>query len=178
MTVETTIQRMFDEYPDLFSTRQECYDFLFCVIGNGYEWRRGQVVECDDEFGEDDEALDYATPHPRAEQTKENIAKRRKEDKDLRNLKRENDLAEGLPDIGPCNGFDEEGFPMKNSPWAVHHEECDSCRQICPLEVKMRWYPISEFSLIKRIPADIKPDWKEAVEECKEMLRKDGIEVN
>lgn len=42
----------------------------------------------------------------------------------------------------------------------------------------MRWYPISEYSLIKRIPADIKPDWKEAVEECKEMLRKDGIEVN
>lgn len=152
MTVETTIQRMFDRYPDLFATRRDCYDHLFCVIGNGYEWRRGQIVECDDEATLEEEEWDYTTPHPRAEQTKVKT--------------------------GPCDGFDEEGFPMKNSPWAVHHEECDSCRQICPLDVKMRWYPISEFSLIKRIPTDIKPDWKEAVEECKEMLRKDGIEVN
>lgn len=155
MTVETTIQRMFDQYPDLFATRRDCYDFLFCVIGNGYEWRRGQIVSCDDESGEDDEALDYATPHPRAEQTKENSGVK----------------------TGPCDGFDEEGFPMKNSPWAVHHEECDSCRQICPLDVKMRWYPICEYSLIKRVPADVKPDWKDAVEECKAMLKEDGIEA-
>ena len=118
MTVETTIQRMFDRYPDLFSTRKECYNHLFCVIGNGYEWRHGQVVACDDEATMEEEEWDYATPHPKAEQTK-------------------------------GNGID----------------------------IDRHWYPICEYSLIKRIPADIKPDWKEAVEECKEMLRKDGIEV-
>ena len=34
----------------------------------------------------------------------------------------------------PCNGFDDEGFPMKGSPWSVHHDECDDCKQRCPLD--------------------------------------------
>lgn len=177
MTVETTIQRMFDNYPDLFATRKDCYNHLFCVIGNGYEWKRGQIVECDDEYDKPEESIiqeeydDYASAclAPMAMQSEENI---KKHDERMQLLQK----ASGMK-TGPCNGFDEEGFPMKNSPWAVHHEECDSCRQICPLDVKMRWYPISEFSLIKRIPADIKPDWKAAVEECRLMLEQDGIKV-
>ena len=44
MTVETTVQWMFDHYPDLYSTREECFDHLFCTIGNGYEWKWGQLV--------------------------------------------------------------------------------------------------------------------------------------
>ena len=160
MTVETTIQRMFDEYPDLFSTRQECYDFLFCVIGNGYEWKRGQLVYCDD--GEEDrnipmwEEMDYADLQdawesarikPKAVQSEANIAKRRKEDEELYNLKRENDLEDGLPDIGPYD-------PNKR-----------------------HWYPICEYSRINNVPKDVKPDWKAAVEECKQMLAADGIVI-
>ena len=44
MTVETTVQEMFDRYPLMYSTREECFDHLFCTIGNGYEWKRGQLV--------------------------------------------------------------------------------------------------------------------------------------
>lgn len=160
MTVETTIQQMFDEYPNLFSTRQECYDHLFCTIGNGYEWKRGQIVRAVSE--EEDrniqmwEEMDYADLQdawesagikPKAVQSETNIAKRRKEDEELHNLFRENDLEDGLPDIGPYD-------PNKQD-----------------------WYPISEHSLIKRVPPDVKPDWRAAVEECKYMLRKSGIEV-
>lgn len=151
MTVETTIQQMFDEYPDLFSTRQECYDFLFCVLGNGYEWRRGQVVRIGD--GGDDryipmwEEMDYSSAHPRAVQSKGNIAIRRERDEKFHNLKRENDLADGLPDIGP---YDPD---------------------------KRHWYPICEYSLINNVPPDVRSDWKAAVEECREMLREDGIAV-
>lgn len=156
MTVETTIQRMFDKYPHLFSTRQECYDFLFCVIGNGYEWKRGQLVYCGDESTEEDEAADYAALtaawesagiKPKAVQSERKIAKRRKEDEELHNLFRENDLEDGLPDIGPYN-------PDK------HH-----------------WYPLCEYSRINNVPEDVKPDWRAAVEECKAMLRTDGIEI-
>ena len=39
------------------------------------------------------------------------------------------------------------------------------------------WYPLSEYSLINRVPEDVKPDWKAAVEECRRMLKEDGIEV-
>ena len=47
MTVETTLQKMFDRYPLMYSTREECFDHLFCTIGNGYEWKWGQLVDRD-----------------------------------------------------------------------------------------------------------------------------------
>lgn len=83
MTVETTIQRMFDRYPDLFSDRKECLNHLFCVIGNGYKWKRGQIVECgaDEEiepFIIEAENRDYAAQaaeHTVAKQSEENIKK-------------------------------------------------------------------------------------------------------
>ena len=138
MTVETTIQWMFDNYPDLFATRKECYNHLFCVIGNGYVWKRGQIVRCD-EYDKPEESTiqeeydDYASAclAPVARQSEENI---KKHDAEMEILRR----------AGVKEPF---------------------------------WYPISEFSLIKRIPADIKPDWKAAVEECKAMLKEDGIEA-
>ena len=134
MTVETTIQRMFDRYPDLFSTRKECLNHLFCVIGNGYEWKRGQIVECgeDDEvepFIIEEEKKDYEVKHPKAEPSKENIQK-----------------------------------------W-------NERKALYPMCYEFKWYPVCEFSLINEIPDDARPDWKEAVEECKKMLKKDGIEV-
>lgn len=45
MKLEETIQEMFDEYPDLFQERWQCLDHLFCVIGNGYEWVNGVLIE-------------------------------------------------------------------------------------------------------------------------------------
>ncbi len=134
MTVETTIQRMFDRYPDLFSDRKECLNHLFCVIGNGYEWKRGQIVECgeDDEiepFIIEEEKKDYEVKHPKAEQSKENIAR-----------------------------------------W-------NDRKALYPMAYEFKWYPLCEFSLINEIPDDVKPDWKAAAEECKELLRKDGIGV-
>ena len=44
------------------------------------------------------------------------------------------------------------------------------------LENCHKWYPISkEFSHICNLPDDITPEWKALAEECKEMLKKDGI---
>ena len=139
MTVETTIQRMFDRCPELFATRKECYNHLFCVIGNGYVWKRGQIVECgeDDEiepFIIEEEKKDYAAQaakHPVAKQTEENI---KKHDAQMEILRRA-----GI----------KEPF----------------------------WYPLSEYSLINRVPEKVKPDWLVAVAECRMMLRKDGIEA-
>lgn len=38
MTLEKTIQRMFNESPMLFRNRNECLNYLFFIIGNGYKW--------------------------------------------------------------------------------------------------------------------------------------------
>ena len=146
MTVETTMQKMFDEYPDLFSTRADCLDHLFCTIGDGYEWVHGQLVECGT-YGETDENDYLNPPMKRACQTDENIAKRRKENRELHDLKRENDLEDGLPDIGL---YDPD---------------------------KRHWYPLSKHSHIMNLPDDIRDDWREAANECLKMLVKDGIDV-
>lgn len=40
------------------------------------------------------------------------------------------------------------------------------------------WYPLcKEYSFLYNYPADIKPDWLKLLNECKEMLIADGIEV-
>ena len=51
MTAQNTIQSMLDFYPDLYPTRKHCLNQLFCVIGNGYKWINGELVDADpDEF--------------------------------------------------------------------------------------------------------------------------------
>lgn len=139
MTVETTLQKMFDQWPELFLTRRECYNHLFCTIGNGYEWKRGQLVECD--TGDDAETVameeaDYAVGHPKARQSQKNI------DKTLLQRK-----------IWMDAGFATED------------------------DYEHNWYPICEYSKIKRVPIDVKPDWSEALVECKMMMEQDGIDV-
>lgn len=50
MRAEDELQFMMDFYPDLFPTRKHCLDHLFCVIGNGYQWTDGELVDNDDEY--------------------------------------------------------------------------------------------------------------------------------
>lgn len=50
MRAEDELQFMMDFYPDLFPTRKHCLDHLFCVIGNGYQWIDGELVDNDDEY--------------------------------------------------------------------------------------------------------------------------------
>lgn len=81
MTVETTIQEMFDHYPLLYSTRKECLDHLFCTIGNGYEWKWGQLIYDDGNSLRDKDMhdADYAKPfHAKAHQSIKNIKARQK----------------------------------------------------------------------------------------------------
>lgn len=142
MTVETTVQEMFDKYPLMYSTREECFDQLFCVIGNGYEWKWGQLVYRDrGEPGYDEKYErklnedDYGAAHPRAEQSEENLDERRRHD--------ELYIRHGLMKPGE----------------------------------KHDWYPLSRrYSRLFSVPDDARDDWKAAVEECKRMLEKDGVD--
>ena len=90
MTVETTLQEMFDRYPLMYSTREECFDHLFCMIGNSYEWKWGQLVyhdrgdpDYDEEYERKLNEDDYARKRRgRARQSKKNIdAKRRRDER-------------------------------------------------------------------------------------------------
>lgn len=50
MRAEETLQFMMDFYPELYPTRKHCLNHLFCSIGNGYDWRKGDLVDRDCEF--------------------------------------------------------------------------------------------------------------------------------
>lgn len=45
MRAEEELQFMMDFYPELFPTRKHCLDHLFCSVGNGYDWHKGELVE-------------------------------------------------------------------------------------------------------------------------------------
>ena len=147
MTVEATVQKMMDSYPVLFITREECFDHLFCTIGNGYKWKWGQLVH--DDFGDegyDEEAdrevnkADYEVKHKRAEPSEEALEARKKRDE----LQAKAGMLKGNEDVD---------------------------RQ------KHHWFPLSKkYSKLFTVPDDVREDWKEAVEECKRMLERDGVD--
>ena len=40
---------MFENYTDLFQNRADCFNQLFCTIGNSYEWVNGEIVASEKE---------------------------------------------------------------------------------------------------------------------------------
>jgi hypothetical protein len=45
MTLKNNIRESLLYYPSLFANSLEVMNHLFCVIGNGYEWKDGELVE-------------------------------------------------------------------------------------------------------------------------------------
>lgn len=179
MNVELTMQHMYDTYPGLFKERADCLDHLFCGIGNGYDWVDGELVYYDlseDEIKTletnlvDGKAFQHNKLSLRAESRmyeRERIAngwyeeyKERYPDEDIEHLKtvRQKTL-EKLPDD-------------------IYYKEP---------ERKKRWYfyvniPGREhidfherFAYLFNYPENIKPDWFEAINECRQMLIDDGF---
>ena len=159
MKPERTLQKMYDEYPQLFKTRQKALDHLFCVIGNGYEWKNGELVDC--------EELYYYSV---------------KLDK-LIEIPFENDNEVDIVSKPPMS---DEDYEIEHQDWIKETVElkCRLNERITreealkvTLENCHKWYPISKnHSYICNLPDDITPEWKALTEECKEMLKKDGIE--
>ena len=145
MTVETTLQDMFDRFPNLFATRQECFDHLFLCVGCGYDWMFGQLV-ISGHYNKEIHDKDYLNPKVvKAEQSIKNIKKKNKNDKELHEFFRKENLEEDGIDIGPYD-------PNKR-----------------------HWSEIRTSSNIMKVPDDIKPDWKAAIEECMAMLKADNV---
>lgn len=48
MRAENQLQWMMDLYPSLFPTRRHCLNYLFCVVGNGFQWVNGELVDLSD----------------------------------------------------------------------------------------------------------------------------------
>lgn len=138
MRAEDTLQYMADFYSDIFPTRKHCLDFLFCVVGNGYEWVNGELISEDDKYEKR-----YKLRHP--------IEK-----------------AE----------FKKEAEWVHMNKLYAHIKELDNTFNI-PLQYRFSWYPLSKkYSALFTAPEDIKEDWKILLEECKQLLLENGIDIN
>lgn len=136
MTAENTLQCMMDFYPELFPTRQRALDHLFCTIGNGYEWVKGELV-CDDDIF---------------------------------------NRYEMKGQISRASGRYEDDFERYRK-FALERAKNDPNFKPNP-RYSHSWYPLSkQYSFLYDYPDDIKPDWLAILNECKEMLIADGIEV-
>lgn len=133
MTVETTLQDMFDNYPKLFATRQDCFDHLFFTLGCGYRWMFGQLVKCG-QYNKEIHDEDYLNPKVvKAEQSIENIEMKNKMDREMHEFFRMEALEEDGIDIGPYNPNKRSRDPNSNimrvpddikPDWKAVVEEC------------------------------------------------------
>jgi hypothetical protein len=183
VNVELTIQEMFDNYPTLFKERADCLNHLFCVIGNGYKWVNGELVLISNKPTKEyidslacklinGKAYQYNKLSLRAESQyyeKERIAEGwyeeyhdRYPDENIDRLKaiRQNTINK-LPD----DVYYKE--PIRKKRWGFYvnipgHEEIDFHEN---------------FAKLFNFPDNIKPDWKEAIEECRQLLIEDGFEL-
>lgn len=164
MTLEQTIQYLYNDCPALFKERADCLDHLFCTIGNGYVWHNGQLI-CEDIT--DSEYIKY-----------------------LESLfvdgKAYQHTKWSLRDEYIHNEYIEERYKNKDNGYTVE----DRVRAILSVpddvyyrvpERKQRWAVFlqgyTEYMLLKSVPDDVQPDWLKGVEECIELLNEDGYDL-
>ena len=136
MRAEDTLQFMADFYPSVFPTRKHCLNHLFCAIGNGYRWVKGELVEDDDKKYN---RYRLVTPVRKAEFE------------------------------------DERDWWVRYRFELEMHEETG--KRINP-DYFFEWsQPSREYSYIYHFPKNIRPDWKALLEECRQMLKEDGVEI-
>ena len=161
MKPERTIQYCYDRSPELFSTRQRVLDHLLCVAGNGYSWYKGEIVSDNELFIWDNNLESYIIdPDYKIDDEPDIIAIPPKtEEEALEDMEKWHmSLAELRQRVDPEAPIEEHYKAIENN---FH-----------------KWYPLCKYgSLICNVPDDVTPEWKALVEECKEMMRKDGIEI-
>ena len=136
MRAEDTLQFMADFYPSIFPTRKHCLNHLFCTIGNGYRWVKGELVE-----GDDKKYNRYRLVKP----------------------------------VRKAEFEDERDWWVRYRFELEMHEETG--KRINP-DYYFEWSrPSREYSYIYHYPKNITPDWKALLEECRQMLKEDGVEI-
>lgn len=159
-SVDETVHECIMNYPGLFENRSSVLDFLFFVIGNGYEWHNGELVTdypedrgwqppilrhahmYEDYWGRDDEfGVEMAW------RTLEHLA----EDEDREVLIRDQVWVREKFWGAPQSQLDSR-WPLTLNTIATHPDGWN-------------FYPMSEYARSEMMPDNVKPDWKLAVEQ-------------
>ena len=175
MNVEMTLQRMYDKFPKLFKNRADCYNRLFCEPGNGYDWDNGELVPI--------VVMQRSYTPEEIERVESKCIARFVNGKAFQHKLmsiRDEMITTTMERIrkDPAYAYKVNWQAIDDAPDDVYHRR----------ERARRWYFYNDISnevdfcedhvKLFNVPADIKPDWAAAIEECKQMLREDGYDVD
>lgn len=143
MNVEQTVRESIVSYPTLFKTGGDVLYFLFCVIGNGYEWVDGEVVT---KFPED------STPWT-AEREQERF---NNQHGDMDEFVRKILLPHLEATISECQNV-VDNVDVLWDDWTLTVDEHFS------------FYPQTSYALLANVPEDVHEDWQVAAEWAKNL---------
>ena len=173
MMFEKTIQAMYDNYPEFFKDRADCLNHLFCVLGNGWDWKNGQLVshwETKKKLKAKDLKARFvdgkAYQHNLMSQLDDAVSftYRGLLDYELRDKEIPKSAHEKMKQILRehyiAQGYSATVYHDKPRAERWYFAQCNNwCEDYVPLF---------------NIPDDIRPDWKKGLEECLAMIREDG----
>ena len=173
MNVEMTIQRMYDKFPKQFKNRADCYNRLFCEPG-GYDWDNGELVPI--------AVLHRSYTPEEIERVEAKCMSRyvngRAFQHKLMSI-RDEMITTAMERIreDPAYAYKVNWKAIDDAPDDRYHRR----------DRRRRWYFYNDITneadfdrnrmKLFNPPADIKPDWAAAIEECKQMIREDGYDI-
>ena len=174
MTLELTIQDLFDRFPGLFKERSDCLNQLFCAIGNGYNWENGELIGGD----VSDEHIGVLKLHlvdGRAFQ--HNKLSLRAESQMYEHER----IAEGWYDEWKVRYPDEDIEKLKEVRQKIIAKLPDDVYHKLPRNKRWSFWLggySTQFAYVFNYPDDIQPDWLDGIKECKQMLIEDGYDID
>lgn len=139
-------------WPTIYPTEHHLLHHLFFVNGNGYYWQDGELVSRD---------IDGDSPR-RELSTKELMAEYH-----ARRAKRQAHWAAVYDDMYP-----EEHIKKMRALNMEVPKRRDFIKEACtPTNTPIKLYPLSDYSLISRIPGNVKPDWLKAAKQAIALAR-------
>lgn len=152
MTYKDTIINCMKNYPTLYPNRLNVDNHLFAVIGNGYEWKGGQIVEdvYSSERNEDDEY--------------ENLSKA-----EYSSLFTANDYEMYVERFNNYNPNVNRIFHKMidgKSEEEINDLITSKLNEPYKMDSRLKWhvYPLCDYSKIVNIPDNIQDDWLDAIE--------------
>lgn len=151
MRAEDYLQFQFDFWPELFYSRENLLDHIFCSVGNGLEWRDGEIKDRNSFHDCKDEREDrYVLKHPveRAVPSYLGISHRQAK----------------LSHLKLLMNSDNEFADIYKNDYNVITKSFNSLSK--------------NHSLIYEIPDNVKPDWLDLCIETIGYMKESGIDVS
>lgn len=171
-TPEDTVIYSIRTYPSMYVDKFLIYDHLFCVIGNGYDWKKGRL-----------ESVSGISIVPDIESSINAFKKSIKEDianfsPELKSIGDLDELVRTCLDSYRESKDEEKksGIELIRKSYTLakaskpNFERIDKFMNEKFRNEKFMFYPLSEYSRICCLPDDIKPSWLKAAREFYEIL--------